>query len=176
MGPILQASGDQLMYLKKRITLKEDGILIQSNATYIPKLTSLLKVSGRRKKGFPHHATLEAFSADLALDSENLTNEQPAIFRSGLGLALYVAMDRPDIEFAVKTLSSYMSRPSNKAMAALKHLASYLDGTPDNGVLLRLTEEGKMVHDFWKEDVLISDEVAVPDVRADRSVCLGSVQ
>ena len=27
-----------------------------------------------------------------------------------------------------------------KTMAALKHLASYLDGTPDNGVLLRMTE------------------------------------
>ena len=139
-GLHLPASGDQVMYLKKRITLKEDGILIQSNATYIPKLTSLLKVSGRRKKGLPHHATLESFSADLALDSENLASEQAATFRSGLGLALYVAMDRPDIQFAVKTLSSNMSRPSIKAMAALKHLASYLDGTPDNGVLLRMTE------------------------------------
>ena len=77
-GLHLPASGDQVMYLKKRITLKEDGILIQSNATYIPKLTSLLKVSGRRKKGLPHHATLESFSADLALDSENLASEQAA--------------------------------------------------------------------------------------------------
>ena len=165
-GPHLLASGDQMMYLKKRITLKEDGILIQSNATYVPKLTSLLKVSGRRKKGLPHHATLESFSADLALDSENLANEQAAIFRSCLGLALYVAMDRPDIQFAVKTLSSYMSRPSIKAMAALKHLTSYLDGTPDNGVLLRLTEEGKTVFDFWNDDVLISDETTVPKVHA----------
>ena len=52
-GPHLLASGDQMMYLKKRITMKEDGILIQPNATYVPKLTSLLKVTGRRKKGFP---------------------------------------------------------------------------------------------------------------------------
>ena len=168
-GPHLPASGAQVMYLKKRITLKEDGILIQSNATYIPKLTSLLKVSGRRKKGLPHHATLESFSADLALDSENLASEQAATCRSGLGLALYVAMDRLDIQFAVKTLSSYMSRPSIKAMAALKHLASYLDGTPDNGVLLRMTEEGKTVYDFWK---LISDEVAVPDVRTESQFVL----
>ena len=70
-----------------------------------------------------------------------------------------MAMDRPDVQFAVKTLSSYISRPSIKAMAALKHLASYLDGTPDNGVLLRTTEENKTIFDFWNDDVLISDEV-----------------
>ena len=115
--------------------------MIQPNATYIPKLISLLKISGRRKKGLPHHATLEAFSSDLALESENLSNEQASVFRSGLGLALYIAMERPDVQFAVKTLSSRMSRPSIKAMAALKHLASDLDGIPDNGVLLRTTEE-----------------------------------
>ena len=48
-------------------------------------------------------------------------------------------------------------------MAALKHLASYLDGTPDNGVLLRATEEN---------NVLINDEVSVPDVRADSQFTL----
>ena len=83
-GPHLLASGDQMMYLKKRITMKEDGILIQPNATYVPKLTSLLKVTGRRKKGLPYHATLESFSADLAVDAENLAGEQAATFRSGL--------------------------------------------------------------------------------------------
>eukprot|EP00435_Cladocopium_sp_Y103_P046524 s2915_g13.t1 len=81
-------------------------------------------------------------------------------------------MDRPDIQFAVKTLSSYMSRPSIKAMAALQHLASYLDGTPDNGVLLRLTDEGKTVFDFWNDDVLVSDEASIPDVRADSQFVL----
>eukprot|EP00435_Cladocopium_sp_Y103_P021663 s3453_g5.t1 len=34
-GPHLLASGEQVMYLKKRITFKEDGILIQPNATYV---------------------------------------------------------------------------------------------------------------------------------------------
>eukprot|EP00435_Cladocopium_sp_Y103_P033081 s730_g8.t1 len=89
--------------------------------------------------------------------------EQAATFRSGLGLALYMAMDRPDIQLAAKTLSSYMSRPTIKSLAALKHLASYLDGTPDDGILLPMTEEGKTLSDIWKEDELISDEAMVPD-------------
>ena len=106
-----------------------------------------MKVSGRRKKGLPYHATLENFNADLVIESEMLEPDQAAVFRSGLGLALYLAMDRPDIQFAVKTLSSYMARPSVKALSALKHLASYLDGTPEDGLLLQCTEESQCIFD-----------------------------
>ena len=166
-GPHLPASGEQLMYLKKRITMREDGILIQSNATYVPKLVAMMKVSGRRKKGLPYHATPETFNAEFVVESEMLDGEQGGLFRSGLGLTLYMAMDRPDIQFVVKVLSSYMSRPSVKAVSALKNLASYLEGTPDDGILLRSTEEGKMVSDFWKEDDFIQDEVTSPDWTAD---------
>ena len=57
-GPHLPASGEQLIYLKRRITLREDGILIQPNATSVLKLEVKMKMSGRRKKGLPYHATL----------------------------------------------------------------------------------------------------------------------
>ena len=115
--------------------MREDGILIQPNATYFPKLVAMMKVSGRRKKGLPYHATPETFNAEFVVESEMLDGEQGGLFRSGLGLTLYMAMDRPDIQFVVKVLSSYMSRPSVKAISALKHLASYLEGTPDDGIL-----------------------------------------
>jgi len=142
--------------LKKRITTREDGILIQPNAAYVPKLVAMMKVSGRRKKGLPYHATLETFNAEFAVESEMLDGQQAGLFRSGLGLTLYMAMDRPGIQFAVKALSSYMSRPSVKALSALKHLASYLEGTPDDGIRLLSTEKkGKMATDFWKEDDFI---------------------
>ena len=128
--------------------MKAEGILLQPNATYIPKLVSLMKVSGRRRKGLPYHATLESFNSDLLVESELLGPQQAADFRSGLGLALYLAMDRPDIQFAVKTLASYMARPTVKALSALKHLASFLDGTPEHGLLLQNTEEDKCIFDM----------------------------
>ena len=71
-GPHKLGSGSQLMYLKKRITMVPKGILLQPNSTYIPKLVALMKVSGRRKKGLPYHATLENFNADLVIESEML--------------------------------------------------------------------------------------------------------
>eukprot|EP00435_Cladocopium_sp_Y103_P052087 s508_g16.t1 len=161
-GPHLPGSGSQVMYLKKRMTMRPDGILLQPNSTYIPKLVALMKVSGRRKKGLPYHATLESFNADLVIESEMLDSEQSSVFRSGLGLALYLAMDRPDIQFAVKTLSSYMARPSIKALSALKHLASYLDGTADDGLLLQCTEEDRCVFDAWREDEDVMEEASLP--------------
>ena len=161
-GPHLPGNGSQLMYLKKRMTMKSNGILLQPNPTYIPKLVALMKVSGRRKKGLPYHATLESFNADLVVESEMLDSEHAAVFRSGLGLALYLAMDRPDIQFTVKTLSSYMARPSVKALSALKHLASYLDGTPEDGLLLQCTEESQCIFHGWREDELVSEEITIP--------------
>ena len=163
-GPHLPASGTQVMYLKKRIAMRSDGILIQPNATYVPKLISLLKVSSRRKKGLPYHATLEAYNPKFAVDADAVHGEQAVTFRSGLGLVLYMAMDRPDIQCAVKTLSSYMSKPTVKALSALKHLASYLDGTPDNGVLLQSTEEGRTLFDCWKDDEMVADEAMIPEI------------
>ena len=165
-GPHLPGSGNQLMYLKKRMTMQPNGSLIQPNSTYIPKLVALMKVSGRRKKGLPYHATLENFNADLMVESELLDTEQAATFRSGLGLALYLAMDRPDIQFAVKTLASYMSKPTIKALSALKHLASYLDGTADDGLLVQSADEGQCIFDAWRDDEWISDEVSFPSDRA----------
>ena len=92
-----------------------------------------------------------------------LDADQSAVFRSGLGLALYLAMDRPDIQFAVKTLASYMARPSVKALSALKHLASYLDGTADDGLFLQSTEENQCIFDGWRNDEVIDNEVNVPN-------------
>jgi len=166
-GPHLPGSGSQLLYLKKRMTMKPNGILLQPNSSYIPKLVALMKVSGRRKKGLPYHATLENFNADLVIESETLEPDQAAVFRSGLGLALYLAMDRPDIQFAVKTLSSYMARPSVKALSALKHLASHLDGTPEDGLLLQCTEESQCIFDGWRDDELVSEEIPIPADKAE---------
>ena len=76
-------------------------------------------------------------------------------------------MDRPDIQFAVKTLASYTARPNVKALSALKHLSPYLDGTPEHGLLLQNTEEDKCIFDAWRDDELICDEINVPQEKSE---------
>ncbi len=65
-GPQRQGEGGSLYYLKKKITLLLEGVLIQPNNTYLPKLIALFKVSGRRKRGLRYHATLEPYSQEIA--------------------------------------------------------------------------------------------------------------
>ena len=110
---------------------------MQPNGTYIPKLLNMLQISGRRKKGLPHHAVLETYNSEFP-EQDVLTGEEASLFRSALGLILYVSHDRPDISFATKTLATWMSYPCMKAMAALKHLALYLSGTEHVGVMLKM--------------------------------------
>ena len=64
-------------------------------------------------------------------ESGRLDAEESSKFRSGLGICLYVAQERVDIQFAVRLLSSYMANPTKNAMNALKKLTSYLQLTGD---------------------------------------------
>ena len=150
-GPHAQGSGEMLLYLKKRISLLPEGILIQPNGSYIPKLVELLKLGKRRFKGLPHHPTLESYQADQQLQGL-LGEAESTTFRSALGLILYIAQDRPDIVFATKVLSTWMSRPCAEAMSAVCHLALYLAGTEEGGVLLRRCESYENVFDRWVEE------------------------
>lgn len=55
-----------------------------------------------------------------------------------------------------------MARPRVKALSALKHLASYLDGSADDGAFLQATEEDQYIFDAGRNNELIDSEVNVP--------------
>jgi len=48
-----------------------------------------------------------------------------------------VGWTRPDIAFAVSTLSKYCSNPSPQHFSSLRHLYRYLRGTQDHGITYR---------------------------------------
>ena len=142
-------SGETLYYLKKKVMLARQGIFIQPNPSYIKKMVELLGLEGKKAKGLPHHSSLEVYSKDDIKDNERLDAEGQRILRSGLGLALYIAQDRPDIQQALKTLSTYMAGGTKLAFTALRHLASYLNGTREAGVLLTQTKTYQITSDHW---------------------------
>ena len=64
-------------------------------------------------------------------------NEAPADvpYAAAVGSLMYAAVGtRPDIAFAVQTLSQFSSRPSNTHWTAVKHVFRYLKGTTDVGI------------------------------------------
>ena len=126
-----------------------DGIVVEPCKQYIPKLLELLHIENRREKTCPHHNNLEVYSRDKVLPGEILSAEQTRVFRGGLGLCLYLAQDRPDVQEAVRVLSTCMGTPTVRSMSALKHLASYLKGTSEYGIFLSNCDVGMRLQDHW---------------------------
>ena len=65
------------------------------------------------------------------------------LFRSGLGIALYLAQDHPDIQHTVRVLSSFMGSPTKKALVWLKHLCLYLKNSEDYGLFIQKARQGR---------------------------------
>ena len=150
-GPYSTDEKWESQYLKRTLICNESGIVVEPNKKYIPKLLELLKIENRRGKSLPHHAQLESYSAERVLEKEKLGADDSRIFRGGLGICLYLAQDRPDVQESVRTLSGYMGCPTIKAMAALKHLASYLKNTMDYGVMLYKCGPGDVLMDHLSQ-------------------------
>ena len=150
-GPYSTDEKWESQYLKRTLTCNESGIVVEPNKKYIPKLLELLKIENRRGKSLPHHAQLESYSAERVLEKEKLGADDSRIFRGGLGICLYLAQDRPDVQESVRTLSGYMGCPTIKAMAALKHLASYLKNTMDYGIMVYKCGPGDVLMDHLSQ-------------------------
>ena len=66
----------------------------------------------------------------MNLDSDPLSEDQAARFRSAVGSAIYLAADWRDIQFAIKELARRMSAPRVCDWTAARVLGSYLNRHP----------------------------------------------
>ena len=115
-------------------------------------------MENRRGKSLPHHAQLESYSAERVLEAEKLGISESKVFHGGLGICLYLAQDRPDIQESVKTLAGYMGCPTVKAMSALKHLAAYLKNTMGYGIMLYKCGPGDVLMDHLSQFCQVDTE------------------
>ena len=96
--------GASYQHLKRPIELTKAGALVGSNPRYIEKLLDLVGESGDRVVATPFaEHPLEEKEKEEELSAEEMT-----IYRAGVGLVLYIAPDREDIQDAVRRLSSKM--------------------------------------------------------------------
>jgi hypothetical protein len=66
----------------------------------------------------------------------------PTMYRQLIGSLMYLVNTKPDICFAVNTLSRYMVEPTHVHLVAAKHVLRYLDGTVGYG--LRYVSDGEV--------------------------------
>jgi hypothetical protein len=83
-------------------------------------------------------------SSDQSPDTHaTYADMQDVLYQRGIGSLMYAATStRPDIAFAVATLSQFMRNPGRVHWDAAKHTMRYLKGTADYGITLGGTEGG----------------------------------
>ena len=156
-------NGEEVTYLKKSYLFAESGLYVRPNSKYIESLLALYDLRGRKEKQVPDHSLLCQVDA-----SEDLDGPRQAKFRSGLGIAMYLAHDRVDIQFCVKTLASWMKSPTVQAEKALIQLILYLSGTRDFAFHMPYSQVGtKMVYKLNSVDEYPESEIHCMEVYCD---------
>ena len=75
----------------------------------------------------------------LATDGEQFHNAE--LYRCYVGKLNFLTHTRPDISFAVQSLSQFMHSPTLQHVDALIHTLKYIKGTAGQGILLRATDQ-----------------------------------
>ena len=151
-GPFGCGRDGVLYYLKRQLEFSENGIDLSCNAKCVPKFVEMLHVTERRGKSVPGHHGLQVYDSETISESEFLNTKDAKIFRSGLGVCIYISQDRSDIPPSVRVLASYTAKPTRSAMAGLKKLASYLNYTKEMKIHYPKVELHRNVFTNWKDN------------------------
>ena len=69
------------------------------------------------------------------IDASDSKTTDPIVHRQLIGSLMYLVNTRPDINFAVNSLSQFMVDPQRVHWIAAKHVLRYLSGTMEYGLL-----------------------------------------
>ena len=94
-------------YLKRQMEVTENGITVRADSEHIKELAKLTHVEKLKPRSTPtdHNFT------KLSKDDEPMEESEVTRFRSAVGKLLYIAPDRPDIQFVSQGLAALMRRP-----------------------------------------------------------------
>lgn len=71
--------------------------------------------------------------------------EDPYLYRRAIGSLQYLTTTRPDISFAVNKLSQFIAKPTDVHFAGVKRIMRYLQGTKNDGLLIKPVNSFKLV-------------------------------
>ena len=122
--------------------LSEHELGIQSHPKHLEKLFEMMKIN---RNLTPKHVPVHQL-----LDEPDETNELPAdkakIYRSCIGILLYIASDFVECQYAIRGLAQTMSRPTVQAFICLRRLCLYLLGCVDHCTVMRCTDHQGLWH------------------------------
>ena len=122
---IMSGPGDEVTFLKRTHQLLDNGrMVIRIHPKHLEQLCKLLHLSKRlQNKRSPGHSEIETPD-----NTEELKPAEASIYRSCVGILLYLSPDLPQCQYVIRYLSTCSSKPTQKAMVVLKHLVGYMAG------------------------------------------------
>ena len=115
-GPI-DASGGQGHFLKRLYVGDGSGIRVVPEQKYTSKLIEVLELQRSATKSTPLPSSINYPANDKDLEGDDYH-----LYRSGLGLLLYMSADIPEIHFAVRLLGSKCAKPSEYDLYLMRHV------------------------------------------------------
>ncbi|XP_021833305.1 uncharacterized protein LOC110773107 [Prunus avium] len=82
---------------------------------------------------------------DTTLSSTGEQLKDPTRYRCLVGKLIYLTITRPEITFAVNTLSQFMQEPKRQHLDAVNRLLHYLKGAPGQGLLFSTQNKLKLI-------------------------------
>ena len=136
---ILEVGGSVHFLKKKFVLMSPTEMLICPHVKHFDKLFQLLRIKeSDHPKKIPYDSKLDEPDYSAPLDSAEST-----IYRSAVGILLYLSPELVESQNAIRALASCMSAPTRRAMSSLRHLGKYLLHARHHAVKLRRARDGE---------------------------------
>ena len=127
LGPLHYFLGIEVTYLPEGIVL--------SQKKFTHELLQVIDISYMKPVATPLPINCKLTAEDGAPTAD------PTLYRIQMGKLNFLSNTRPDLSFAVQTLSQFMQNPKTTHMQALLHTLRYVKGTVGQGLLLKASDQ-----------------------------------
>ena len=148
---LLEKPGDAMTFLKRLHVLGEGNTLtITPHPKHVERLMELVDLEphmcNKKCPLMPGYTEIDVSSA--------LDVQKASVFRTCIGILLYMSADLIEAQNSVRFLSQRMSSPSMRDFRMLRHLVQYLGATTNQGLLMTPEKGGLLGHEYDREWVL----------------------
>ena len=135
-------------FLKRTFLGIPGGIEIRMDGKYLEKLEEILGLGKAHPKKLPF---LMEYGRSLK-DETPLNAEEHHLYRSCVGVFLYMKPERPDLGFDTKWLSGKLAAPTRGDLAVLRHVAKYVQAASHHVIEHKASYPGKSILEPKRED------------------------
>ena len=129
LGPQTEGFCEEIRVLNRTIRWTSEAIEYEPDARHVELILKQVGVECCKPVSTPGCTDAEYDEASRD-QYEHLCGEEATQYRAVAARLNYLALDRPDIQFATKEIAKHMSRPVTLDWVKLKRLARYLAGKP----------------------------------------------